>query len=506
MYWESQGIQTASVGLWAQYRKPLQELEIDLYRRYGKCFGYYEMSKPVLYLSDPVLIRDVLVKDFHSFANKRSSGNGSDPLTDNMVANLNGENWKRVRSLITPAFSTKKLKQMLPLIDECLETMDKNLRTMSADNGSSRDGSDMKRLFGAYSMEVIIQVAFGVKVDALFDEDNPIIRNVQSFFSQDLNLKILVMLAMPSLAGWLGLTFFDPKATKFFQDFTQQIIDERRRHHELKTGDNHSNNNHQKRVDFLQIMLDSMMTTTTDDTDITGKTDGIDTNLMGKFVDENVSPKKSIDKILTNNELQSQCLLFFIAGYETTATTLSILAYLLAKNPVVQEKLFNEVDQYFKHDSQKDNDYDILLHSLKYLDAVIMESMRLYPFTPYLEREASDDYQLRTGIQIRKGQLVHIPSYAMHRDDQLFPDADQFQPERFLAPANTKHNQYVYLPFGIGPRICLGVRLAEIEAKLGLAYAVHKYRFHDTGKPMEFYYNSGVMQTKKIMVRVEKRA
>ncbi|XP_054154644.1 cytochrome P450 3A24-like [Oppia nitens] len=499
-YWEKQGVQTASVGLWTRMTRHGHEWEQDLYRRYGKCFGVYELNRPVLYLSDPVLIRDVLVKDFHSFINRRSFGTGSDPLIDNIVGNLRGDQWKRVRSLMSPTFTTGKLKRMMPLIGECLQTMDKNLRSVSA-AANTTDGSsslpplpvletDMKRLFGAYSMEVIIQVAFGTKVDALFDEDNPIIRNIQKFFSRDLNLRMLTLFLAPSVAKWLKLTIFDTKATKFFCDFTVKIIEDRSRRRqqqqrELKTGDNIIT---EKRVDFLQLMLDSISETTTDDNkDIT---DGY----LEKYGQ------------LSNVELLSQCLVFFIAGYETTATTLSITTHLLAKNPVVQEKLFEEVDHYFKHNSQKDVDYDIL-HSLKYLDAVIMESMRLYPAAPFLERQATDDYTLgSTGIQIKKGQLIHIPIYAMHRDEANFPGADQFRPERFLADNVHKHDPYVYLPFGAGPRNCLGMRLAQMETKLALVYAVYKYRFIDTGKPIEFYNSLGIITPKKVMVRVEKRA
>ncbi|XP_054154613.1 cytochrome P450 3A24-like [Oppia nitens] len=545
-YWEKQGVQTASVGLWTRLTKPGHKWEQDLYRRYGKCFGIYELTQPVLYLSDPVLIRDVLVKDFHSFVDRRIVGTGTDPVLDNMVGNLHGDQWKRVRSLMTPSFSSGKIRQMLPLIGECLQTMDKNLRSVSTavaantTDGSSlllQEGSDMKRLFGAYSMEVIIQIAFGTKVDALFDEDNPIIRNVRKFFSGYLNLRLLALFFMPSVVQWIKMKIFDLKVTQFFRDFILKIIEDRssssrrqqQQQRDLKTGDNII----KKRVDFLQLMLDSISTDTTDNKDIiTDKvdiTDSSDINSQEKYRQLSSTSMKTSVKSLSIDELISQCVLFFVAGYETTATVLSITTHLLAKNPVVQEKLYNEIneyfkhngqkhiddddddndDHYFKHNSQKDVDYD-LLFSLKYLDAVIMESMRLYPAVPFLERQASDDYTLgSTGIQIRKGQMVRIPIYAMHHDEANFPGADQFRPERFLAANNNvhhkQHDPYVYLPFGAGPRNCLGMRLAQIEAKLALAYAVNKYRFIDIGKPIEIVDSFIIMTPKKVMVRVEKR-
>ncbi|XP_054154614.1 cytochrome P450 3A24-like [Oppia nitens] len=497
-------VPTASVGLWTRMTRHGHEWEQDLYRRYGKCFGVYELNRPVLYLSDPVLIRDVLVKDFHSFVNRESFYTGYDPLVDNIVGNLRGDQWKRVRSLMSTTFTTGKLKRMMPLIGECLQTMDKKLRTVSAAGAAANttDGSsslspvetDMKQLYGAYSMEVIIQVAFGTKVDAVFDEDNPIIRNIQKFVSQDLNLRLLTIFLAPSVAKWLKLTIFDPKATKIFSDFTVKIIEDRRRQQqqqqqELKTGYNIT----EKRVDFLQFMLDSISVTTTDDNiDIT---DGLADN------HENYGQ-------LSIAELVSQCLVFLSGGYETTTNALSIASYLLAKNPEVQEKLFKEVDNYYKHNNV---DYDIL-NSLKYLDAVIMESMRIYPSASFLERQASDDYTLggggstgTGGIQIKKGQQIKIPIYAMQHDEANFPNADQFLPERFLADNVHKHDPYVFMPFGARPRNCVGLRLGQMFVKLALVYTVYQYRFIDTGKPIEFYNSLGSMTPKNVMVRVEKR-
>ncbi|XP_054167648.1 cytochrome P450 3A8-like [Oppia nitens] len=501
--------------------------EQDLYRRYGKCFGVYELTVPVLYVSDPVVIRDVLIKDFHCFVNKRSFTNNTDPVMDNMLDNLMGHNWKRVRSIISPTFTNSKLKLMIPLIKECLQTMDKNLERVAAD-AATADGSsqlplletDIKQLFGAYSMEVIIQVAFGVKVDVMIDEDNPIIRNIRTFFARDLSLRYYILFLPESLVKWLKLEIFDRNVTKFFQDFTLKLIDDYRRQQQqqLKTG---VNGNQQKRIYFLQLMLDSMSSTetTTDDkvdviTDEEDEdiTDGSVNNqeeyeeLFSSSLSSSTKSMNTSNKSISIDELISQSVFLFIAGYETTASTLSIVSYLLAKNPVVQEKLFEEVDDYFIHNSQKDVDYDIL-RSLKYLDAVIKESIRLYPNSPFIEREANTDYTLSTGIQIKTGQQIHIPIYAIHRDDDNFPRADQFIPDRFLDDNDIQqpHNPYVYLPFGIGPRNCLGKRLVDLISKLSLANAVHKYRFIDTGKPMEFYENLLLMAPKKVMVSVEKR-
>ena len=112
------------------------------------------------------------------------------------------------------------------------------------------------------------------------------------------------------------------------------------------------------------------------------------------------------------------------------------------------------------------------------MDAVINETLRLFPPLLCLNRVATEDYELKgTGITIKKDHVVHIPTYAMHRDPEYFADPEVFRPERFL-PENIAHNPYTHLPFGAGPRNCIGMRLAQLEIKLALVNLVHRYVFH----------------------------
>ena len=114
------------------------------------------------------------------------------------------------------------------------------------------------------------------------------------------------------------------------------------------------------------------------------------------------------------------------------------------------------------------------------MDAVIDETLRLFPAAIFLERAPNEDYQLNsTGITIKKDHVVHIPIYAIHRDPDNFVDPEVFRPERFLSE-NIVHNPYTYLPFGAGPRNCLGMRLAQLEVKLALVNLVRRYVFNAT--------------------------
>jgi len=160
-----------------------------------------------------------------------------------MLSIIKDEKWKRVRSIMSPTFSTGKLRKMKPIIEECINTLVKNLDNVS----QTGQETDMKRLFGAFSMEVVIQVAFGTKVDALFEDNNPIIMNARKLFNRNLSPKVFLAFLMPKLAGVFKITFFDVNVTQFFKDFTIKIIDQRK-----------NTKSKEKRVDFLQLMLDAI--------------------------------------------------------------------------------------------------------------------------------------------------------------------------------------------------------------------------------------------------------
>ncbi|XP_054159158.1 cytochrome P450 3A11-like, partial [Oppia nitens] len=520
-YWERQGVRSAPFGYWPRLYKPWFKVEQEMYGRYGKCFGVYESTRPVLYLSDPDLIRNVLVKDFHNFTNRRDISTGL--LMDKMLPNLKNENWKRVRTVITPTFTLGKLRKMLPLIGDCLKTLDHNLDIAS--KTSSADGYDMKRLFCSYVMEVILQVAFGIKVDALMDADNPIIINACKLLSHEFGPMLYILMFVPRLAHYLKLSVFDVQVIQFFHELSLKAIDDRRK---LL-----AKNPDTKRVDLLQLMLDcfdesnvrSSSSSSSDGPEFATADSNDDNKDAEKYREyssssgndnnNNNNQTDSFKKYLTNDELIASCVVFFVAGFENIITVLSNITHLLASNPDCQQRLYDEVANYFMgehHQSDESVDDYETLQSLKYLDGVVKETLRLYPNTIAVEREANEDYELggggpdTTGITIKKGQLIHIQSYSMHHDSDNYPDPERFRPERFL-PENQTHHPYAYLPFGGGPRKCIGFKLAEMIIKKALVNAVHKFSFHDTGKPLEFhkYQVFGIMTPKDVFVRVEKR-
>ena len=180
------------------------------------------------------------------------------------------------------------------------------------------------------------------------------------------------------------------------------------------------------------------------------------------------------NKYITEEEIIAQAWVFLLAGFVTTATTLSYATYELALNPDIQQRLYEEVLTAI--DTNGDIDY-YLLSRLPFLDSVISETLRLHGPVYSLPRLASQDYKLgETGITLFKGQAITIPIFAIHHMEEFWSEPFKFDPDRFMPENRHKIKPYTYLPFSSGPRNCIGMRFALMEAKEALVQLISNYK------------------------------
>jgi cytochrome P450 len=180
---------------------------------------------------------------------------------------------------------------------------------------------------------------------------------------------------------------------------------------------------------------------------------------------------------MTDRQLRDEMMTLFLAGHETTANALTWALYVLACHPDVEARVAEEVDRVLAGRSPTVTD----LADLPYGEMVIRETIRLYPPAPGFGREPVEEVNIG-GYDVAKGSLVFANTYAMQHDERFFADAGHFDPERFAAGWEERIPRYAYLPFGSGPRVCIGNGFAMMETRLILAAMVQRYRFKLEGE------------------------
>ncbi|CAE1256602.1 TBXAS1 [Acanthosepion pharaonis] len=268
---------------------------------------------------------------------------------------------------------------------------------------------------------------------------------------------------------------------RYFIDFCKELVEERRRH-----KDNSA------RKDLLQLMLDAQLE----------GHEKLDKKTEQELKLENVTDWRT-KRGLTDVEIIAQCMIFFLAGFDTTATTLSFFAHSIATNPDVQEKLYQEIKEKLEQESPN---YDNV-QKLTYLDMCLDETLRMYPIGFLLSRESKEDCIIK-GLKISKNTGVLISTMTLHYDPRYWPEPEKFDPERFSEENKAKQIPFTYLPFGGGPRICAGMRLAQLEFKMAVVQMLRKFRLvscDKTEKKIEFA-KAGLLKPKNgVWIKIEHR-
>ncbi|KAM6157148.1 cytochrome P450 3A4-like [Erethizon dorsatum] len=388
----------------------------------------YEGRQPVLAVTDPDMIKTVLVKEFYSvFTNRQWMCPAG--FMRKSIAISQDEEWKRIRTLISPTFTSAKLKEMFPIIEQYGDALLKNLKR-EAEKGVAVSMTDV---LGAYSMDVITGTSFGVNVNSLNNRQDPFVENVKKFVKFDffnplIFFGFLFSFLIP-IFEMLNTSVFAKESTKFFIDFVR------------RAKENRLDNNQEHRVDFLQLMVNS----------------------------QNSKDTESY-KALSDVEIAAQSISFIFAGYETTSSTLSFIMYELATHPDIQKKLQQEIDAALPNKACPTCD---VLVEMEYLDMVVNETLRLYPAGNRIQRICKKDVEVN-GVFISKGTAVMVPIFVLHHDPKYWQNSKDFCPERYKIPGKfSKKNKeniepYAYMPFGAGPRSCIAMRFALMNIKLAI--------------------------------------
>nr|XP_015838170.1 PREDICTED: cytochrome P450 9e2-like [Tribolium castaneum] len=386
--------------------------------------GMYQFFQPMLVLRDPELIKQITVKDFDLFMNHKGFiPPDCEPLMGKVLILLTDQKWKDMRNTLSPAFTSSKMKYMFGLISESAQRFTGHFSKKN-DNVIT---IEMKDIFSRFTNDVIANTAFGVEIDSLEEPNNEFYLmglEITNFQGVVTFLKFLTFVILPRVAKFLKLTFFSKKVGKFFTKVIKENIANREKHGIV-------------RPDMVNLLLEAR--------------------------------KNSDTQKITDEDITSQAIIFFMGGFDPVSSLMSFMSYELAANPDVQTKLLREIDKTYERCDGKLT-YEALVE-MKFMDMVVSETLRLWPANGMTDRVCNTSYIIEPKdstekpLRLEKGDVVMVPIFGIQRDPKYFPEPNRFDPERFNEENKIKIKPYTYLPFGTGPRNCLGTRLALLETK-----------------------------------------
>ncbi|XP_023945390.2 cytochrome P450 6B5-like [Bicyclus anynana] len=388
-------------------------------------FGSFYGTSPALIIQDPNLLKLVMAKDFYYFSGREMSDHTTKEKLNKHLFLAHGDKWKVLRTNLSPLFSSSKLKNTFVSISNFSDTLE-SLLAKEVKKGSS---FDVKNFLSRYTIDCITEFAFGISSDTMKQDvsRNPFKKMGDKVFdtSDDKILRTICRTMWPGLFYALGFKLFEDDMYTFFDNLMTEVFQQRKETNTSKS-------------DFVDRLAKWKI-----DNYITGES--LITALTGD--------KENVSINVDNELLVAQCFMMFAAGFATTATSLSFLLYELAKDKIVQEKVIQEVDEYFtKH---KNIAYECT-YTMPYTASCLDESLRLYPVLGVITREVIHEYTLPTSLCLKRGDRIHIPVYHIHHNPDYFPEPEVFRPERFFGDEKKNIMPYTYMPFGEGRRMCLG--------------------------------------------------
>ncbi|CAK9821331.1 Cytochrome P450 9e2 [Anthophora retusa] len=407
----------------------------------AKYVGFFDFATPVIALRDLDLIKSITVKNFEHFPNHRTfQDDKSDPLFSKNLFALRGDRWKDVRTLLSPAFTSSKMKAMFVLMRDCAKQYGDYLASIPPDQRIL----ELKDAFTKYTNDVIATCAFGIEVNSMKDPKNKfyVYGKEATSFGRAQSFKFFLIRTIPRLSSMLGIRVVQLKIVEFFKDLVATTI---------RTRDEKGI----VRPDMIQLMMET----------------------RGKL-----GPGKE----LTIEDMTAQAFVFFFGGFESTSTLMCFAAYEIGVNEEIQKRFQEEIDQVLE-DCKGEVTYEAI-NDMKYLDAIINEALRMYPVIVAVDRACVKPFELPPALPgmkphvVQEGEFLWLPIYGIQHDPVHFPEPHKFNPDRFYDDPKKAYNSGALLMFGMGPRMCIGNRFAILEAKVLLFHIFAKCTFKPCSK------------------------
>ncbi|TVU21007.1 hypothetical protein EJB05_30616 [Eragrostis curvula] len=399
---------------------------------YGKTFLYWFGTVPTICVADIDMVKQVLAERTGLFPKNYMNANLEALLGKGLVL-TNGDDWKRHRKVVHPAFNLEKLKGMSVVMADLAQQMMQQWQSQ-IEKGSNHEAEiEMSSEFGELTSDVIAHTAFG----SSFMEGKEVFAAQKEL--QEITFSTSLNIPAPGHLRDLKLPTRSSQHVKKLEDKVRNML--------------------MRIIEGRLAEKDAK---------------GYGSDLLGLMLEARAQEQDG-HQMLSTQEIVDECKTFFFAGQDTTSHLLTWTMFLLSRYPEWQEKLREEVIRECGNAVPNPD----MVSKLKLVNMVLLESLRLYSPVVSIKRCAGSDIKLGN-ISVPKGTMLSIPIALLHRDKEVWgQDADQFKPERFehgVSKAAGNHPNAM-LAFSQGPRACIGQNFAMLEARIGLAMILQRFTF-----------------------------
>ncbi|HEX5230699.1 MAG TPA: cytochrome P450 [Bradyrhizobium sp.] len=366
-------------------------------------------------LNTPDAIRHVLVDNYENYTRTPPSIRVLRPMLGEGLLISEGRAWKHQRRTLAPAFTPRAVA---PLAPHMIAAIDEAIAKLREAGGAA---VDLREVMQRMTLEIAGRTMFSLGMGRHGAALRNFVMEYGTRLARPHFLDLLLPLAWPSPQDFARARF-----RRRWTAFVAMLMAERR---------------------------------------AAGKDEGAPPRDLFDLMDAARDPETG--ESFTDAQLADQVATMILAGHETTATTLFWSLYLIALDPATQDRVAAEVGSAWV-------DGGFELERLKFTRAVIDETMRLYPPAFLIARAAAEPDSV-AGLAVSRRDVIVIAPWLLHRHEKLWRDPEAFIPSRFMAPAPPP-DRFAYLPFGVGPRVCIGAHFALVEATLALAKLVGAFR------------------------------
>lgn len=417
---------------------------LDLHKQCGPDLVTYGLFGDVqLHVSSPKAIERILLS---KVTKKNYIYEYLEPWLGSGLLLSFGEKWFQRRKIITPTFHFKILEQFLEVFNEETDRLVTKL-----EQHIGEEEFDMYQYITLHALDSICETSMGVSINALDNPDNAYVQAIKDFGS------IVIQRTFSALRSFPLLYFLHPfywrqrKLIKTMHDFTNSVIKAKRQ------------------------ALKKKQATGTDGTAsrvVLSDDDGVYGKKRLSFLDLLMN-----ETSMSDADIREEVDTFMFEGHDTTTSGIFFSLMALAMHQDIQKRLYEEIGSVLETEEERHGPLtNGTLQRMKYLDMVIKEVLRVYPSVPIIGRELLEDVEI-DGCQVPRGTAIVVILYNVHRNAEVFPDPERFDPERFSDDAPGTRGPYDYIPFSVGARNCIGQKYALLEMKVTLVKLLLAYKF-----------------------------